>query len=62
MTVIIRKIKNKDGYFGLFRYIGTELKPLLIHNDYDVIVRFCKNEGYTWYFNLADNKAISLYD
>ena len=60
MTTIIRKLKNKDGYFGLFKYVGTELKPLLIHNDFNFLVEFCKAEKYTWYFNLADDKAIAI--
>jgi hypothetical protein len=60
MTTKIRRIKNKDGYFGLFQYVGTELKPLVIHNSYEFLVEFCKHEGYTWYFNLSEGKAIEI--
>ena len=60
MTTIIRRVKNKQGYFALCAYKGTRLTPLLIHNDYDFIVNFCKSENYTWYFNLDESKAIEI--
>ena len=60
MTTIIRKLKNREGYFALCQYVGTELKPVVIHNSYDFLVEFCKNEGYIWYFNLADDKAVEV--
>lgn len=59
MTVIIRRLKNSNR-FALCQYFGTELKPVVISESYDFLVEFCKHEGYTWYFNLAEDKAVEI--
>lgn len=60
MTAIIRKVKNKQGYFALCEYQGVNLVPVVLHTQFDFLVDFCKSEGYTWYFNLEDDKAVEV--
>lgn len=59
MTAIIRRVKNSHK-FCICKFVGAELVPVIVSADYDFLVSFCKAEGYTWYFNLAEDKAISI--
>lgn len=59
MTAIIRRVKNSSK-FALCQYAGTKLYPVVVASSYDFLVAFAKHEGYTWYFNLAEDHAIAI--
>lgn len=59
ITAIIRKVKGSQKYALCF-YKGTTLVPEVVSPDYDFLVGFCKAENYTWYFNLAEDKAVEI--